>query len=80
MQYRYEYGKRWNSLLPRNDIRFLVHRMHCGTPIDEVKATIRQRAIASNIPARMLNTCEAYAECVHREQQATYRYVMGGYR
>jgi hypothetical protein len=74
--YCYEYGKRWNSLLPRNDIRFLVSRMHCATPLEEVSKIIRQRAIQSNIPTRMLKACEQYATCVHIEQQKVYYSVV----
>jgi hypothetical protein len=73
--YRYEYGQRWNSLLPRRDIAFLVHRMHCGTSDEEVIATILARATKSGIPESMLPACARYALYVHREQANLYRHV-----
>jgi hypothetical protein len=76
--YRYEYGQRWNSLLPRRDIAFLVHRMHSGASDEEVAETILARATKSGIPERMLPACARYALCVHHEQANLYRDVLRG--
>jgi hypothetical protein len=77
-EYRYEYGKRWNAQLPRRDIAFLVHRMHCGTDDDKVVSDILERCEKSGIPQRMWPACKRYALLVHREQQQLYFDVLKG--
>lgn len=77
-QYRYEYGQRWNAKLPRDGIKFLVHRWHCDTPDVKVQEDIRRRCIKSSIPVNMHKTCMKYALCVHNEQRNLYRYVLRG--
>jgi hypothetical protein len=52
MAYRYEYGKRWNERLPRNDIKFLVNRMHCGTDDDTVANEILIRCEEKRHPCQ----------------------------
>jgi hypothetical protein len=76
--YAYEYGKRWNALLPRRDITTVVRRFHCATPVAEVVAEVERIARASKIPERMISACKRYAELAHGEQAAMYRRVMRG--
>lgn len=78
MKFVYEYGHRWNLKLPRNDIRFLVRRMHCSTPEAEVQETIRLRCIDSNIPINMHKACMRYASCVHNDQAFLFHSVCRG--
>jgi hypothetical protein len=75
-EYRYEYGQRWNSLLPRRYIALVVHGMHCNTSDAEVTATILARATKFGIPERMLPACARYALCVHHGQ-ATATFCAG---
>lgn len=41
--YRYEYGKRWDSRVPRADISWLMGRVHVGTTDAEITADIHKR-------------------------------------
>ncbi len=76
--YRYEYGKRWNAKLPRNSIKFLVHRIHCDTPDVKVQEDIRLRCVTSNISTNMHKACMKYALCVHNEQRNLYHDILRG--
>ncbi len=76
--YSYEYGQRWNAQLPRNDIRFLVHRMHSGTENEQVANEILARCESSGIPRHMWAACKRYALCVHNAQRSLYYRVLRG--
>lgn len=77
-RYKYEFGKRWNVRLPRDDIAYLVHRMHCSTDDDTVAGDILDRCRQANIPVSMHDACKQYALLVHRRQKDLYYAVLRG--
>ena len=71
--YRYEYGKRWDEHVPRNDIRWLMGRVHVGTCAAEIEADIRDRC-AKN-PAftpSLIKQSIAYALECHKRNRALF--------
>ena len=78
-EYRYEYGKRWLVQVPRADVRWLMGRIHVGTPDAEVAADIRGRCEGQPgyTPAVIRQTVAFALEC-HRRNRGEYRRVMRG--
>jgi|HubBroStandDraft_3_1064219.scaffolds.fasta_scaffold87594_6 hypothetical protein len=62
--------------VPQQSIRFLLGRIHVGTPDAEIAAEITRRLPQAT--PRQLKACIGYAMRVHRENQGLYNYVMGG--
>jgi len=74
--YRYEYGKRWDARVPRNDIRQLVSRIHVGTSEAEIAEDIRKRCNAPGYTATIIRQSVAYALECHKRNRELYCYVM----
>lgn len=79
-EYRYEFGKRWDARTPRYDLKWLMGRVHVGTPDSEVETDIRQRCEKSGFPAKITAESVKYALICHHENKGLYRHVMRGSR
>lgn len=69
--------------IPKQQIRFIVDRMHVGTPDEEIRADIRRRtstkkAAAMGWTPAKIKAAEDYAVKVMNENRKMYAYVMGG--
>lgn len=71
--------RNWSKFVPQFDIRWLVGRMHVGTPDSEIAADIARR-LAKNPKAteEMIAECVAFALHCHHENGRLYRDVMRG--
>jgi hypothetical protein len=65
------------NLVPEAAIRWLLGRVHVGTPDAEIEADIRQRT--SRATKKVQDACVAYALKCHRENQDLYRAVQSGH-
>lgn len=67
------------SYVPQQDIRWLMGRVHVGTPDAEIESDIRGR-LANNPKAteEMIAACVAFALQCHAENRGLYRSVMTG--
>lgn len=72
----YEYGKRWNPKVPRNDIRWLVSRIHVGTSAVEIESDIRKRCVGPGYTESIVKQSVAYALECHRRNRDLYCRVM----
>lgn len=70
-------GKRYklDARIPTGGIRWLMGRVHVGTPDDEVRADIRERAKVNGWPAELVPVAEAYALKCHHDNQALASYA-----
>jgi hypothetical protein len=76
-KYAYEYGKRWLVEVPRNDIRWLMGRVHVATPDAQVADDIRMRCIGPGYSAAVIRQSIAYALECHKRNRALYAFVTG---
>ena len=77
-QYVYEYGKRWNAVLPRQSIKWKMGKIHVCTSGEAVKAMIEERCVANNFPKTLTRQSVAYALICHQKNYELYMRVMGG--
>lgn len=74
--------RRISPKVPRGEIRWLLARVHIGTPDDEVCSMIRERTAKGNPAAGWTDAirrqCEDYALSCHRENQKFARKVYSG--
>lgn len=64
------------SYVPQGSIRWLMGRVHVGTPDAEVEADIRKRLPDATEEQKV--ECVKYALACHRENQDLYHAVMTG--
>jgi hypothetical protein len=82
-KFAYEYGQRWNAMLPRNSLRCWVSRVHCATSDEDMIAQLRAlfpKATANwtKTQLRLIPQCERYALAVFSQNKAVYRRVLIG--
>ncbi len=69
--------------VPKGEIRWLVGRIHVGTPEATVRADIRERLQRAkregNITEAQILACEDYAIECHKANRDEYSFVMGGH-
>jgi hypothetical protein len=70
--------KRVPKYVPQFDIRWLMGRVHVGTPDSEVEADMRRRFAKSNATPVQVQACVDFALRCHHENQGLYRSVMSG--
>ncbi len=79
-EYRYEYGKRWDARVPRNDINWVMGRTHVSTPNEDVEADIRKRCSGPGFTPSIIRQSIAYAVECHRRNRLIYdRVTCGNY-
>lgn len=76
-EYRYEYGKRWDSRVPRTAIYWLMGQVRVSTPEDEVAADIRRRCTAPGYTPALIRQSVAYALICHQRNRDLYAHVIG---
>lgn len=64
--------------VPYSTIRWVVNRLHVGTPDAEVTRDITDRAEQVDATGPEAREMVRYALAVHRDNQRTYRSVMSG--
>lgn len=65
--------------IPKDQIRYIVGKLHVGESDEKVRALIRMRtAPHPGWTQARVKQAEAYALKVHRDNQKMYAYVMGG--
>lgn len=62
--------------IPKSSIKWLVGRLHVGTPDTDIERDIAERC-RKGTPAQV-KACVTYALKCHRDNQKLYRLVMGG--
>jgi len=62
--------------VPQQSIRWLMGRVHVGTPDAEVEADMRKRC--SKATEEQAAACVEFALACHHENQGLYRSVMSG--
>jgi len=62
--------------IPKQSLRWLVGRLHVGTPDSEVEADIRRRCSTATEAQR--NACVKYALKCHAENRNLYSRVVSG--
>jgi hypothetical protein len=70
--------KKVPSYVPQGPIRWLMGRVHVGTPDVEIEADIRRRMVKNNPTEEQMRACVDYALACHRENQGLYHTVMTG--
>ena len=74
---RKDLGRYWDVRTPRNDIRWLMGRVHVGTSDAEIEADIRARCSDPAYTPEIIQEAIDYALLCHRENQNLYARVMG---
>lgn len=64
--------------VPQASIRWLMGRVHVGTPDSEVEADMRKRCAKGNGTEEQIAACVAFAIACHRENQRLYDAVTTG--
>ena len=64
--------------IPKQSIKWLVGRVHVGTPDAEVEADIRRRC--SKATPAQLKACIKFALKCHHDNRGLYNFVTGGIR
>ena len=77
-KYISEYGRNWRVETPREDIHWLMGRVHVGTPDSEVEADIRRRCTDPVYTPELIQEAVDYALLCHAENRDLYRYVNSG--
>lgn len=74
-----EFGKRWDERVPRGLIKWLMARVHVGTPKAEIVADIERRCAGNPAftPA-LVRQSIAFALACHNENRALFNHVMRG--
>jgi Na+-transporting methylmalonyl-CoA/oxaloacetate decarboxylase gamma subunit len=66
------------AFVPQASIRWLMGRVHVGTPDAEVEADMRRRCAKTNATEQEIAAIVAFAIACHRENQGLYNAVMSG--
>jgi hypothetical protein len=75
-EYRYEFNRRWDARVPRNDIKWYIARLHVGTADEEIEANIKERCADPAYTPALIRQSVAYALECHKRNRDLYHRVM----